>query len=113
MENCPKCDSNNIRIQVPVGVSAPIELNSRFSKSIFNRKDVQLTHVNWECATHICVNCRHTNDGYGNYVSRNQTALDNISEVIDSDRDPYTMIERIATILEKVKYENRNKNNGQ
>lgn len=81
---CPKCGSSNIRIQVPVGVSAPAELEGKFSKGMFRRADVNLTHANWECLDHICVDCCYSSNGYGNYVSRLADDNTKLTERVDS-----------------------------
>lgn len=72
MMKCPKCSGTDFRIQFLLGVSAPHELECKFSKSVFRRADVHITHANWETLTRICINpkCCWTDNGYGNRVTR-------------------------------------------
>lgn len=56
---------------VLMSVSAPSEMMYKFSKQNMRSKEFTINGVNWETADFICTNskCRHTTNGYGNYVS--------------------------------------------
>lgn len=67
-------------MQVQAVVSAPGELAHQLSKRNLRRKDVHLMGVLWETADFICTSeqCRHVQDGYGNYVTKLQKRVDEL-----------------------------------
>ncbi len=99
---CPKCDSTNIRIQVPVGVSAPAELEGKFSKAMFRRADVNLTHANWECLDRVCVDCCWSCNGYGNYVSRLATENESLKLESDKQKSELTQVQSHLSVAEDI-----------
>lgn len=76
---CEKCGSDT-RMQVQAVISAPGELEHRFSKHNLRRKDVHLVGVLWETADFICTNpeCRKVLNGYGNYVTNLKKEVDRL-----------------------------------
>jgi len=70
---CEKCKADTI-ITVQVGIHCPSEMYGNLTKSNLRKKEVWLTHANWETTNFICEN-GHTTFGYGNFVTRMEKAL--------------------------------------
>ena len=82
--NCPKCNSPT-RMDVDATISAPGELEHRFSKANIRRKDVYLIGVSWDAANFYCTNpeCRYVYSGYTNHVYKLRTLSNELEGVLD------------------------------
>ena len=79
---CPKCESEDMDMQVQATIQAPASMARLFSKANLRKKEVCLLGVNWETADYICNDCGYVIDGYGNYVSKMEKALKEFKEEV-------------------------------
>lgn len=77
MRKCEYCGSET-RMTVQAVISAPGDLEHKFSKQNLRRKDVYLEGVLWETADFICIKptCGRITNGYGNYVTNLKKELE-------------------------------------
>lgn len=57
---CPKCQSENVQVSVPLRVSAPATRIGKFSKRMFRQKNVRIQSADFDKADYTCYDCKHT-----------------------------------------------------
>lgn len=69
-------------MHVQILVSAPSELERKFSKRTLRRKDVNILAAFWDQATYICTNrkCQHIQSNYQSYVTRLQNEIETLKQ---------------------------------
>lgn len=59
---CEKCNSENIKIMVDIGLIIPLDMIFKISKKGIRRKEVQIQYANWPKAKIICSDCGRVRD---------------------------------------------------
>ena len=80
--NCPECGTL-MNMAVQIGISCPSDLENKFTKGMFKRKDVQITHANWETASYICPQCGFSHRESGNYISKLEDRIKELEDDIE------------------------------
>jgi len=86
---CERCGRKTI-MQVQAVISAPGDLENRFTKANLRRKDVHLIGCLWDQARFICDSCGHVSGGAKNYITQLENEITRLKALTISEKQGTT-----------------------